>query len=213
MKKQGSYQTLFNARILRGLLSLSAKGYFIQTGWLLSYKKKQALALDNSPIPWLTYSFLDFLDGRLKANMRLFEYGAGNSTLYFSKIVNFVRSIEHDKAWYEQVKASFAENVHISLLPLTNQVYEKAILAEEGYFDIILIDGRNRVACIKNAIQKLSPQGVIILDDSERTKYGEAFTFMHTEGFKQLPFSGIAIGAIHRKCTTVFYRSNNILNI
>ena len=36
--------------------------------------------------------------------------------------------------------------------------------------DIILIDGRKRVACIKSAVDYLSGKGVLILDNSERCR-------------------------------------------
>ncbi|HMR18622.1 MAG TPA: FkbM family methyltransferase, partial [Sphingobacterium sp.] len=167
-----------------------------------------------NPIPWLTYSFLDFLDGRLHNDMTLFEYGSGNSTLFFAKHVKYVRSIEHDRAWYDKVKTSAPENVMISHIPMENiSDYERAITLEPQLYDIILIDGRRRVACLKNAVDQLSERGVIILDDSEREEYSEAFTFLQERGFKHLPFSGIAIGAIHNKSTTVFYRANNTLAI
>lgn len=215
MRKEKSYLSLFNSRILRGLLSLSFKGYFVERGWIDAYKKKQATDENGNPIPWLTYSFLDFLRGRLHKELTLFEYGSGNSTLFFAKHLKYVRSIEHDEAWYNKVKVSAPQNVDISYIPLEDETgdYETAVSRETQHYDIILIDGRRRVMCLKNAVDKLSENGVIILDDSEREEYSEAFTFMHDRGFRSLPFSGIAIGAIHNKCTTVFYRTNNVLNI
>ena len=213
MKKQGSYKALFNLRVLRGLLSLSGKGYFVQRGWLKSYQLKKALAPDGQPIPWLTYAFLDFLAGRLHKGLKIYEYGAGNSTLFFANQVAAVRSIEHNEDWYRFIKNNLPENVNISYIPLGDEAYQNAILTEEHLFDVVLVDGRERVACIKNAVNKLTPGGVIILDDAEREKYQAAFTFMKSQGFRYLPFSGIAIGAIHDKCTVVFYKDQNCLGI
>lgn len=213
MKKQGSYTTLFNLRVLKGLLSLSAKGYFVQRGWLKSYQLKQAIAPDGQPIPWLTYSFLDFLEGRLHKDLTLYEYGAGNSTLFFAKQVAAVRSIEHNEEWYRIIQNNLPTNVNISYIPLGDGAYQNAIRTEEQSFDVVLVDGRERVACIKNAVNKLKENGVIILDDAEREKYKEAFTFMKSKGFRYIPFSGIAIGAIHDKSTVVFYKDQNCLGI
>ena len=213
MKKQGSYTDLLKPRILRGLLSLSGKGYFVEKGWLNSYLKKEALDPAGNPIPWLTYSFLDFIAGRLSKDITLFEYGAGNSTLYFAKFIKSIKSIENNKDWYQKIKSRLPSNVDIAYVSLANKAYENAILAETINYDIVLVDGRQRVACVKNALSKLSERGVIILDDAERAKYKEAFTVMKDAGFKELPFSGIAIGAINHKCTTIFYRSQNCLGI
>ncbi|SFT01540.1 O-methyltransferase [Sphingobacterium wenxiniae] len=213
MQKQGSYTSLLKPRLLRGLLSLSVKGYFVQKGWINSYLKKQALSPQAEPIPWLTYSFLDFIDGRLNKSQTLFEFGAGNSTLFFAEQVQRVRSIEHNKEWYDKVRSTLPDNVEISYIPLDGEQYQDTILAEQKDYDIILVDGRRRIDCIKNAVQRLSPQGVIILDDAERPKYQEAFSFLKAQGFKCIPFSGIAIGAIHDKQTVVFYKEQNCLGI
>lgn len=214
MQKEGSYFTLLKPRILLGLLSLSVKGYFVQKGWLKSYLTKQALSVKGEPIPWLTYSFLDFIAGRLNAEQTLFEYGSGNSTLFFADEVKFVRSIEHDEEWFGKIKSAVPSNAHISYVPIgNNHEYETAILQENKNYDIILIDGRERLKCLKNAVQCLSSKGVILLDDAERPKYKDAFPFMKSLGFKCIPFSGIAIGAIHDKQTVVFYKSENCLGI
>jgi len=41
----------------------------------------------------------------------------------------------------------------------------------DGTFDFVLVDGRARVACILEAIPKLKPGGLLILDNAERDKY------------------------------------------
>lgn len=213
MEKTGSYLSLLNPRILRGLLSFSIKGHLADRGWISSYKLRQAVDAKGAPIPWLTYSLLDFLEGRLNRSLSLFEYGSGNSTLYFARQVGFVHSIEYDPAWLDMIREKMPNNVELTFCSLDGNAYENAILETQRDFDIILIDGRRRVACLKNALSRLSSGGVILFDDSEREKYREAFEFMKEKGFRHIPFSGIAIGSIHGKCTSVFYRPENVLGI
>ena len=43
------------------------------------------------------------------------------------------------------------------------------------YEDVIAVDGRDRVNCVKHAMPKLKPGGVLVLDDSHRPRYREAF--------------------------------------
>lgn len=211
--KKNRYAYLLNMRVFKGLLSLGKKGYLADTGWLRAYQSKEAVDSTGKFIPWLTYSFLDFLEGRLKPNMRICEYGSGNSTLFFASLVNEVISFENNDEWYHKVKHKLPSHAHLHLISLGTDEYRDAILKEEGLFDIILIDGRERIACLKNAVKKISDNGVIVFDDSEREKYQEMFTIMSDLNFKHLPFSGIAIGAIHKKCTSVFYRDNNVFGI
>ncbi len=213
MKITGKFSDLLHFRLTKGLLSLAVKGYFVDQGWIQSYKAKEALSADGKPIPWLTYSFLDFLHGRLQSDFKIFEYGAGNSTLYYSTIVQSIVSVEHNKDWYQRVKNQMPQNVTLKHIPLENGTYATALSKEDSKFDLIIIDGRERVKCCKLAIHALSERGVIILDDSERPKYQEAIDFLIAQGFRHIPFSGIAIGAIHYKSTSVFYKSQNCLAI
>jgi hypothetical protein len=62
-------------------------------------------------------------------------------------------------------------------------------------------------------VEKLSDKGVIVLDDSERNEYKPGIDFVLQKGFKSLEFLGIAPTVLFKKCTTVFYRSNNCLEI
>ncbi len=80
-------------------------------------------------------------------------------------------------------------------------------------FDIIIIDGRDRVNSIKNSLESLNEEGVIILDDSERADYKDGIEFLLTKGFKKIDFWGISPGLFYKKNTTVFYKVNNCLGI
>ena len=49
--------------------------------------------------------------------------------------------------------------------------YNKVNEYEDEYFDFVLIDGRARVKCGLNAINKLKKDGIFVLDNSERPRY------------------------------------------
>jgi tRNA A58 N-methylase Trm61 len=169
---------------------------------------------NNSPTPWLTYPALDFLSERLNQDLLIFEYGSGNSTIYYSKIVKKVIAVEHNKEWYKKIKNKLPENSQIIFVNLDyNGIYCQAIKSTNQKFDIIIIDAEDRVNCIKNCLNNLSENGVIILDDSEREEYCEGIEFLKQNKFKRLDFWGISAGFIHKKATTILYRESNCLNI
>jgi protein-L-isoaspartate O-methyltransferase len=60
-------------------------------------------------VPWITFRAIDSLDRYLTPDMSVFEYGAGGSTLYLTKHVRSVVSVEHDEAFYEGVKDILAQ--------------------------------------------------------------------------------------------------------
>src|SRR5690606_38937740 len=149
----------------------------------------------NQAIPWFTYSFIDFLQHRLNKSQTVFEFGSGNSTRYFAGKCAQITSVEHDKAWYEKGENNKPQNATIQYYPLDkNGDYCRAAQKTNKEYDIIIIDGRDRVNCCIQSINALTKSGVIILDDSERDKYHEARLFLQGKGFKELSFSGISPG-------------------
>lgn len=44
---------------------------------------------------------------------------------------------------------------------------------ENGYFDVVLVDGRARPSCIHHAISKIKKNGLLVLDNSDRKYYLE----------------------------------------
>ena len=91
--------------------------------------------------------------------------------------------------------------------------YAKKAALLDRKFDIIIVDGRDRVNCCKYGVEALSANGVIVLDDSERESYSAARVLLKEKGFKELYFSGIAPGSFVSKATSVFYKQNNCLDI
>src|SRR5690554_1196635 len=214
MKNIYPISSLLNIQKLRSILSFGIKGYLAEIGWFVAHKHKASVDGENEPIPWLTYSFIDFLGSRLNKKQSIFEFGSGNSTRYFAKRVNNISSLEHDKSWYENGLKNKPQNADLIFCELdSNGNYCRGAINTKQKFDIIIIDGRDRVNCCLQSIQALKEEGVIILDDSERDRYNGGRIALIENGFKELSFSGISPGFFYRKETSVFYRSNNCLGI
>jgi hypothetical protein len=199
---------------LKALLSYGHKGYLVSVGWFNAFDKRQAIDAKGEELPWVTYSFIDFIKPRLNNSMRVFEYGSGSSTLFYARRVNKVVSVEHDKNWYDKIRSSKPANAEMIFTELhANGEYSKKAASLTEKFDIIIVDGRDRVNCCKYSIEALSTSGVLVLDDSERPDYEEGRTFLKAQGFKELSFSGISPGLFYLKATSVFYRTENCLEI
>lgn len=199
---------------LKALLSYGHKGYLAKIGWFNSFDSKQAVDQNGAPLPWVTYSFIDFITPRLNKNLNIFEYGSGSSTLFYAKHVKEVVSVEHDEEWYNKIVTGKPENAEMIFSKLEkNGAYANKAANLGRKFDIIIVDGRDRVNCCINSISALSDKGVVVLDDSERNKYDDARVFLIKQGFKELSFSGIAPGLFYLKATSVFYKTENCLNI
>ncbi len=184
-------------------------------GWNKSILKAKPIDSQGNPIPWFTYSSIYFLKDRIQPSFSVFEYGSGNSTLWFRERVERIVSVEHDASWYEYIKSELQKYPNIEYLKrdLESGAYEKEVLAYEDAFDVIVIDGRNRVACAHNALKALKKDGVIIWDNSEREAYLPGMEFLSSNNFKRLDLWGLGPLDAYFWCTTVFYKSDNCLNI
>lgn len=57
----------------------------------------------GNDVPWMTFEVLEWLESYLSPNKLIFEYGSGGSTIFISKRVKKIISVEHDKNWYHHV--------------------------------------------------------------------------------------------------------------
>ncbi len=182
-------------------------------GWLRSVEEGLPVDRDGNCLPWFTYPMISFLNGKIQSNFTVFEYGSGNSTLWWSKQVSSLTSCEHELEWYNFLKERIPSNVKYIHCELDyGGQYCKTILGYKDRFNIIVIDGRDRVNCAKNSLEALKDDGVIIWDNSDREKYQEGYSYLIQNGFRRIDFEGLGpIGS--QWCTSVFYRDNNCFEI
>jgi hypothetical protein len=209
------FELLLNPKEINALISQKYSGYLVDIGWFNSYKTKQSINALSKPIPWTTYPFIDFIIERLSKEITVFEYGSGNSTLFWAERVKEVNSVEHDPDWFNLItqKTSPHKNVVIKYSDSVKDSYSAAIRLFSKKFDLIMVDAIDRVDCMKSSLDHLTENGVVILDDSEREEYKEGIEFIINNGFRRIDFWGIAPTILFKKCTTVFYKSNNCLGI
>lgn len=164
--------------------------------WLRSlvsiYDAEDLLRLD---VPWWTFDSADLVAAHLaeRPGARVLEWGSGASTVWLSKRAGTVRSIEHDTQWARVVSAGLPANCELLTVPApaasaTTPVRSRKSGNEDrdfgayvaaaddvpGEFDLVVIDGRAREACLERAVHRLAPGGVILFDNVDRRRYVEA---------------------------------------
>jgi hypothetical protein len=207
-------RTPFTARLL-ALSSLQKPyAYLQEAGWYGSARKCRSVDDAGEPIPWYTYAAISFLGDRTNENMVVFEYGSGNSTVWWGRRVAKVVSCEHDAEWYALTKNTLPSNVDYRLLELVPGGRYCALIEDFGrIFDVVVIDGRDRVNCAKNSLLGLKSNGVVIWDNSDREEYREGYEFLLNNGFRRIDFAGMGPINANGWTTSVFYRSDNCLGI
>lgn len=181
-----------------------------QKGWFESYGGIPQ-GTNNEPLPWYSYAAIDFIEKRIKNDIRVFEYGSGNSTHWYANQIEEVIAVEHDPIWAERVREFTPSNASV-VYENNKSDYLKSI-SEFRDFDIVVIDGEFRSDCAAYALEALSEEGVIIWDDTNNDEFTSGYQELRNEGFKEIFFQGMGpvIPTIQR--TSIFYRGGNCLDI
>jgi hypothetical protein len=109
---------IMNRQFARQLARLTLDGYLAEVGWTRSAREGVIVGRDGSPLPWATYSFIEFIGPRLRTDFAMFEYGAGASTLYYASRVAKVITVEHDAVYAVSVRAKLPINAELWEHPL-----------------------------------------------------------------------------------------------
>lgn len=159
------------------------------------YDVEELAALD---VPWWTFdsaaSVDAFLAGRRSA--RVFEWGSGASTLWLARRSAWVVTVEHDPAWADVVRGLLPAGAGVQLRTVPGapavgapgeihsaksnargldfRDYVAVIDEADVPFDLIVIDGRAREACLARSLPHLAGDGMIVLDNVERRRYRTA---------------------------------------
>lgn len=179
-----------------------------------SYEEARPIDSSGQPIPWMNYSAIKFLRDRLNSECRLFEFGSGYSTAFYAALVRDVTSVEYDESWFHLVKGLVPKNV--TLIHREKDVdgaYCRSIIEAGCCYDIVVVDGRDRVNCILQSLTVLSEKGILLLDDSQRGRYQPGLDHAREKGFRSIEFEGLKPGWVDVHRTTILYRNDNCLGI
>lgn len=173
-----------------------------------SIDEKVCLDKDGHPIPWYTYPAIEYLAQFDYTAKTIFEFGCGNSSLFWATRAKQVISIEDNPCWFAKWQELFKEpNLDIRWRD-EGEIYENAIFENDDKYDVIVVDGKRRADCAKTAVQKLKNGGMIILDDSDRVntslEYVKAIEALRAANLIQVDFYGFCPMNNYTKTTSLF---------
>lgn len=195
-------------------LATSRRSFIHESGWIESIRTSSPCDPDGNPVPWMNYSMVEFLSDRLRSDHHVFEFGSGFSTCFYADHCGEVTSVEYNTDWFALVRQMIPENASVSHVTADEDgQYCRAVQQTANSFHVIVVDGHDRNHCIDQSLPKLTEDGVIVLDDSDRPEYECSFAKLHELGFKQLTIAGIKPNSACRHETTIFYRPSNCFGI
>ena len=163
--------------------------------FFISFKKD---TIPNKP--QFSYKDLTYFKKLIKNKKNIIEYGMGGSTIYLIKSNKNLVSVETDKNFLEIIKSKlhnirlnksilFYENIGETNLwgyPIDNRINKKNLnrwkkyvkspwkyIKSKNFPNVILIDGRFRVACAVLALKKIKfkRQSLVFFDDFNKRDY------------------------------------------
>ncbi|MGH3520477.1 MAG: class I SAM-dependent methyltransferase [Haloechinothrix sp.] len=152
-------------------------------------------------VAWWSYPAMDRVARFLAdhPDARIFEFGAGASTMWLSRRAAEVNSVEHDTEFVGYVRELLTGTPNVTLhavapTPATAATtvrserhghqhldfgeYVDTIDKVGGPFDLVVIDGRARVEAFRRALDHLAPDGVIVFDNIKRKRYWDVVSAM-----------------------------------
>lgn len=180
--------------------------------WLTSLTRvHDSLAIAELDVPWWTYAAIDHVDTWLASRgrpIRVFEWGSGASTFWLASRADSVVSVEHHREFAAIIGPPLAERANVTFRHVPGVAssrptigsqkpgsegldftpYVHAIDDAGGPFDLIVVDGRAREACLAAAGRHLAPGGLIVFDNSHRKRYRRAIAAsgLHEQVFRGL---------------------------
>lgn len=139
---------------------------FRKQGWVRSRTAGAPLDETGAELPWFTYPAIEYIRQLDFSGKSIFEFGAGHSTMFWSRIAAHVTSVENNPDWHSRIATRVGKNVDLHLVESPAD-YPRLLPALDRTFDVIVVDGIERYACCEVAVRHLNAGGVIILDNSD----------------------------------------------
>jgi len=181
---------IFNIAATKGLEELIVRQYGKSVNQIckdLNIKKSDLVCriVDGRVILWkdLFFNYIELLIKylRLVKPKRILEWGPGQSTKIMLQECPNAQIIccENKKGWFEKYQRELGDKVRFIYVdaPDNNRQDNRWTAytdpAVKGKFDLIFVDGRERVRCLQTAFKRLKPNGIVLLHDANRTYYEE----------------------------------------
>ena len=187
---------------------LVTKALFHGQGLFRSMLKGASVGSKDEPIPWFTYPAIEYLRQFDFSDKKVFEYGSGNSSIFWAHRAMQVTAVESDQQWYEHVSRVSPPNLSL-ILETEKDSYVSSIGRNKETFDVIVIDGQWRNACANVCVDHLVDHGMIIFDNTDRQYDG--CTKLRERGFFQIDFSGFSPINGYASTTSIFIRASTRL--
>jgi hypothetical protein len=215
------------------MLNNLSDDYLTQTGYLESIASKAPIR-NGLPIPWITYSALEFLEKSVSSSSRILEFGGGFSTLFWALRGNPISYMENNVLWDDaihqvgqefrnllpnsitriselmtsdmrsELKTSLVREVTISKVEFSEHLND-FFVDQINQTELIVIDGDFRNYFLDLSSQSKTASHVI-LDNGDRAEYSFGINCMMKAGWSKVDFHGLGPINPYGWTTSIFFK-------
>lgn len=212
---------LFVREVFMALFTPTA--YAARRGYFRSALTRTVSGGKNAPTPWMTFPLVNYLESRSFTGRTVLEFGSGASTEWWALRAEHVTALETDPEWLSKVRSTAPANVdvvEVAASPATQADFDQEVrtVVGESTYDVVVVDGGDRVKALHLAVDLVAPEGVIIVDDLDlfdaAPEWITALDPWFDRGFERIDFMGLAIAAPYTRdarCTSLFFRPGSFL--
>ena len=129
-------------------------------------------------VPKYTLGVIEYLDSLDLSSKRVFEFGGGGSTIWWSHRAKEVISVETSQEWVAKIAPQLPANAKMHLRESAGEA-ARSIQDFDGVFDVVLIDGAfSRFQSAESTmgvlaggaaggVHKLAKGGIVLVDDAD----------------------------------------------
>jgi predicted O-methyltransferase YrrM len=121
--------------------------------------------------PWFVPRAIRVLESAVRSSDVVLEFGSGRSTSWFANRAKEVISVEHDASWHTRVAATLSKrgltNVQQRLATPDDYLSVFGELGPETV-DVVVDDGIQRDRVALESLSRLSPGGLLVIDNADR---------------------------------------------
>jgi hypothetical protein len=198
-------------RLLPGPVSKQLKNFAIlATGYAQydSMKRLSCIDRNGDPIPWYTYPAIEYLMNLDFSDRTVFEYGSGNSSLWWSKRCASIVSVEDNAEWFERIRSRAPSNMTYHFVTDRHTYVSRPEMQKA---DVAIIDGEHRAACASYFIsghrEGRTTASLLLFDNSDW--FPKAVRRLRENlDWLQVDFSGFGPINNYTSTTTLFFSRN-----
>lgn len=163
-----------------------------------------------SDSPWMVPAAVEALNTQITAGMRILEFGVGGSTVWLAGRGVDLIAVDHNADWAEATRAKIAElGYPMPVFICKRRPYWEVLGLELARLNGLIVDGRDRVECIRANMGFVAPGGFVVLDNTERARYAEVgrlLTDWRRQDFEATAGREIQTHPERRWVTSIFHR-------